>query len=89
MISITSTTERFAPLTACDIFVFPQAFVEAGVLETIVDGMNRFRQEWQLQARSCETISAVVAALSASNRQLVAHVLEVGAHRAVGRASRW
>lgn len=67
----------------------PQAFVEAGVLETIVDSMDRFRQEWHLQACSCETISAIVAALPGSNRQLLARVLEVGAHRAAGRASRW
>eukprot|EP00903_Cladosiphon_okamuranus_P013556 g12627.t1 len=68
---------------------FAEAFVEVGVLETIVDGMDRFRQEGHLQACSCETISAIMAALPGSNRKLLARVLDVGAHRAVGRASRW
>ena len=67
----------------------PQAFVEAGVLETIVDGMDRFRQEWHLQVCSCEAISVIVAALPGRNPQPLDRVLEVGAHRAVGRASRW
>lgn len=75
--------------TEYPIFASPQAFVGAGVLETIVDGMDRFRQEWHLQACSCETISAIMAALPGNNRQLLVRVLEVGAHRAVGRASRW
>eukprot|EP00752_Nemacystus_decipiens_P009155 g8177.t2 len=68
---------------------FGKAYVDAGILETIVDGMDRFRQDWHLQTCSCETISAIVAALPGSNRNLLARVLQVGAHRAVGRASRW
>lgn len=77
----------FAPRTVCRTPC--QTFVEAGVLKAIVGVMDRFRQEWHLQMYSCEAISATTAALPGSNPQLLAHVLEVGAQRAVGRALQW
>lgn len=66
-----------------------QAYVAAGALETIVDAMDRFRKDWHLQTCGCEAISATVAALPRSNRQLLEGVFEAGAQRAVGRASLW